>query len=341
MICELVEEARQIAALRQACEVGIGEQRHEREQEDRSEHGDRVGDEPAHKDRDDVRPVGHGGACPRKQIVRVVAQIRDDRAVCDPVAERRIARFGCAGHGETRCESAADIAAARNGRNIVERTQAAIGGEGLEDAEPRRRGTDSAAREGQSDSVTGNRQGTLFGFVRHAGSAGSGSGAARPASSAAATTFAWGKTFSRSSGALPFAACPLAVAGKAGAASAGATSQRAAPGGGRTHSSAARGALLRGPAGEELLAIAPKAIHAGARNTPRARDPRQAITTRRGRRDRLAHRRPPSGQRAFSVLDGGDLGGQQFVVHGDLAPTSGFQSGDFILAIVALAFLQG
>src|SRR5246127_1049181 len=33
-----------------------------------------------------------------------------------------------------------------------------------------------------------------------------------------------------------------------------------------------------------------KAIHAGARNTPRARDPRQAITTRRGRRDRLAHR---------------------------------------------------
>jgi acyl carrier protein len=33
-----------------------------------------------------------------------------------------------------------------------------------------------------------------------------------------------------------------------------------------------------------------KAIHAGARNTPRARDPRQAIRTRRGRRDRLAHR---------------------------------------------------
>src|SRR4249920_3202306 len=33
-----------------------------------------------------------------------------------------------------------------------------------------------------------------------------------------------------------------------------------------------------------------KAIHAGARNTPCARDPRQAITTRRGRRDRLAHR---------------------------------------------------
>src|SRR5271157_4585977 len=33
-----------------------------------------------------------------------------------------------------------------------------------------------------------------------------------------------------------------------------------------------------------------KAIHAGARNTPRARDSRQAITTRRGRRDRLAHR---------------------------------------------------
>src|SRR5271166_4016556 len=33
-----------------------------------------------------------------------------------------------------------------------------------------------------------------------------------------------------------------------------------------------------------------KAIHAGARNAPRARDPRQAIRTRRGRRDRLAHR---------------------------------------------------
>jgi hypothetical protein len=33
-----------------------------------------------------------------------------------------------------------------------------------------------------------------------------------------------------------------------------------------------------------------KAIHAGARDTPRARDPRQTITTRRGRRDRLAHR---------------------------------------------------
>src|SRR5208337_3522572 len=33
-----------------------------------------------------------------------------------------------------------------------------------------------------------------------------------------------------------------------------------------------------------------KAIHAGARDIPRARDPRQAITTRRGRRDRLAHR---------------------------------------------------
>src|SRR5271168_5510226 len=33
-----------------------------------------------------------------------------------------------------------------------------------------------------------------------------------------------------------------------------------------------------------------KAIHAGARNTPRARNPRQAITTRRGRRDCLAHR---------------------------------------------------
>ena len=49
--------------------------------------------------------------------------------------------------------------------------------------------------------------------------------------------------------------------------------------------------------------------------------------------------RPPSGQRAFG-LNGGDLGGQQFVVHGDLAHL-GFQSGDFILAIVALAFLQG
>src|SRR5271165_3873582 len=33
-----------------------------------------------------------------------------------------------------------------------------------------------------------------------------------------------------------------------------------------------------------------KTIHAGARNTPRARDPRQAIRTRRGRRDRPAHR---------------------------------------------------
>src|ERR1700678_1862529 len=33
-----------------------------------------------------------------------------------------------------------------------------------------------------------------------------------------------------------------------------------------------------------------KTIHAGARNTPRARDPRQAIRTRRGWRDRLAHR---------------------------------------------------
>src|SRR5664279_3239563 len=33
-----------------------------------------------------------------------------------------------------------------------------------------------------------------------------------------------------------------------------------------------------------------KAIHAGARHTPRARHPRQAITTRRGRRDGLAHR---------------------------------------------------
>src|SRR5271155_2729930 len=33
-----------------------------------------------------------------------------------------------------------------------------------------------------------------------------------------------------------------------------------------------------------------KTIHASARNTPRVRDPRQAIRTRRGRRDRLAHR---------------------------------------------------
>lgn len=31
-------------------------------------------------------------------------------------------------------------------------------------------------------------------------------------------------------------------------------------------------------------------IHAGARNTPRTRDPRRVITTRRGRRDHLAHR---------------------------------------------------
>src|SRR5271166_501009 len=36
--------------------------------------------------------------------------------------------------------------------------------------------------------------------------------------------------------------------------------------------------------------ILEKAIHAGTRNTPRARDPRQAIRTRRGGRDRLAHR---------------------------------------------------
>src|SRR5664279_1963519 len=33
-----------------------------------------------------------------------------------------------------------------------------------------------------------------------------------------------------------------------------------------------------------------KAINAGPRNTPRARDPRQAIRTRRGRRDRTANR---------------------------------------------------
>ena len=36
----------------------------------------------------------------------------------------------------------------------------------------------------------------------------------------------------------------------------------------------------------------------------------------------------------------GDLGGQQFVVHGDLAHL-GLQSGDVHPAIVALAFLQG
>jgi len=42
------------------------------------------------------------------------------------------------------------------------------------------------------------------------------------------------------------------------------------------------------------------------------------------------------GQRAFT-LQRLDLGVEHFVVHGDLAHL-GFQSGDFILAVVALAF---
>src|ERR1039458_7515608 len=49
--------------------------------------------------------------------------------------------------------------------------------------------------------------------------------------------------------------------------------------------------------------------------------------------------RPPSGQRVFA-LHGGDLGVEQFVVHGDLAHL-GFQPGDLIVALIALAFLQG
>src|SRR5664279_3796154 len=50
-------------------------------------------------------------------------------------------------------------------------------------------------------------------------------------------------------------------------------------------------ACRTGPTGERRRwRSLEKAIHAGARNAPRARDPRQAIGTRRGRRDRLAHR---------------------------------------------------
>src|SRR5208283_2315967 len=73
-----------------------------------------------------------------------------------------------------------------------------------------------------------------------------------------------------------------------------------------------------------------KAIHAGARNTPRARDPRQAITTRRGRRDRLAHR--------IDLLRAKGLLASMAAI---LADSNSFQSGDFILAIVARALLQG
>src|SRR5271155_4923868 len=56
-------------------------------------------------------------------------------------------------------------------------------------------------------------------------------------------------------------------------------------------------------------------------------------------RPSVSSSRPPSGQRVFG-LHGGDLGGQQFVGHGDLFHL-GFQSGVFIFVIVVLAFLQG
>src|SRR5580693_9169842 len=82
-----------------------------------------------------------------------------------------------------------------------------------------------------------------------------------------------------------------------------------------------------------------KAINAGARNAPRARPAPGHNNETWKVRPSGSSSRPPSGQRAFG-LNGGDLGGQQFVVHGDLAHL-GLQSGDFILAIVALAFLQG
>ena len=49
--------------------------------------------------------------------------------------------------------------------------------------------------------------------------------------------------------------------------------------------------------------------------------------------------RPPAGQRAFA-LHGGDLGVEQFVVHGDLAHL-GFQPGDLVVAVIAFAFFQG
>jgi len=45
------------------------------------------------------------------------------------------------------------------------------------------------------------------------------------------------------------------------------------------------------------------------------------------------------GQRAFT-LQRLDLGVEQFVVHGDLAHL-GFQPGDLVVAVVALAFFQG
>ena len=62
-----------------------------------------------------------------------------------------------------------------------------------------------------------------------------------------------------------------------------------------------------------------KAINAGARNAPRGARPAPGHKNETWKvRPSGSSSRPPSGQRAFG-LNGGDLGGQQFVVHGDLA----------------------
>ena len=185
-------------------------------------------------------------------------------------------RSGQAGLREPCREGGADIAAARNGRNIVEGPSRPLAARAWRET-PSPIAAERTPPPDRASPVAshGIGRGRCLASFGSTGSAGSGGGAFCPVATAAATALAREKTFSRSGGALRFAACPLAVAGKAGAAWAGATSERAAPGGGRTQSARRpRRATSRTCWRRRSSAPLPRKRYTPARETRHARETR-------------------------------------------------------------------
>jgi len=64
---------------------------------DRRRNGDCIAQEPARQNCDNVRPICDGAASAKQDMVRVVTQMRDGRAVFNPIPEGTMTRRDRAG----------------------------------------------------------------------------------------------------------------------------------------------------------------------------------------------------------------------------------------------------
>ena len=114
-----------------------------------------IGDQAPHHDCDPGQEIAEAG---RDQIVGIIPDMSDRRRIADLAGGRRspgrpLAEHKTPCHRHGRAERGADVAAARDGRKIIDPSEQIMVVQRLKHAKTHRRGADAAAREGEPDDV--------------------------------------------------------------------------------------------------------------------------------------------------------------------------------------------